>query len=123
MRFSRSQSGQATVEFWNPEGTLAARAEPQNGGMLIAQGLQVDGEVNDKTTSIALPMPQPYPPLSLTAVVSYPYTNRVATLITRQNLGLARRSTIAIAKGHAAVRRGRRASHAWRSRHGVGRTG
>ncbi len=71
---------QATVEFWNPEGTLAARAEPQNGGMLIAQGLQVDGEVNDKTTSIALPMPQPYPPLSLTAVVSDPYTNRVATL-------------------------------------------
>ncbi len=71
---------QATVAFYNADGTLAARAEPTNASVLRANGLRVDPDVGPQRTAFEAAMPLPYPPLELIVTVSDPYTSRVTTL-------------------------------------------
>jgi signal transduction histidine kinase len=71
---------QATVEFYNADGTLASSASPTNGEALRANGLRVDTGVDPQQTQFEIPMPFLNPPLQLVVRVSDPYTSRVATL-------------------------------------------
>lgn len=73
---------QGTVSFYNEDGTLAARAEPDAATVeaLAADGLHPDPEVPDQTVSQQLAMPDLAPPLKFTITVSNPYTSRARTL-------------------------------------------
>jgi signal transduction histidine kinase len=73
---------QGTVSFYNEDGTLAARAEPDAATVeaLVADGLHPDPEVPDQTVSQQIAMPDLSPPLKFTITVSNPYTSRARTL-------------------------------------------
>ncbi len=73
---------QGTVSFYNEDGTLAARAEPDAATVeaLVADGLHPDPEVPDQAVSQQIAMPDLSPPLKFTITVSNPYTSRARTL-------------------------------------------
>lgn len=73
---------QGTVSFYNEDGTLAARAEPDDATVeaLVADGLHPDPEVPPQTVSQQIVMPDLSPPLTFNITVSNPYTSRARTL-------------------------------------------
>jgi two-component system sensor histidine kinase BaeS len=73
---------QGTVEFYNPDGSLAARAEPdaETAAQLRAEGLRPDPEVPPQSVTQGITMPDLSPPIRFTIRVSAPYTSRVTTL-------------------------------------------
>jgi signal transduction histidine kinase len=71
---------QATVTFYNADGTLAASAAPTNAAVLRANGLSVDPDVGPQHTRFQVAMPLLNPPLELDVSVSDPYTSRISTL-------------------------------------------
>jgi len=73
---------QGTVEFYNPDGSLAARAEPdaETAAQLRAEGLRPDLEVPPQSVTQQISMPDGSPPIRFTITVSAPYTSRVTTL-------------------------------------------
>ncbi len=71
---------QATVSFYNSDGSLAARAMPQDVEALARQGLRPDPQVDQVSRTFALPMPFPNAPLGMRVSISNPYTSRLTTL-------------------------------------------
>ncbi len=71
-----------TVDFYNEDGTLAARASPSDPAQYTAQGLQVDREVGAVRSlrPVRLPNPMLSGSIPITIVVSQPYTSRITTL-------------------------------------------
>jgi signal transduction histidine kinase len=71
-----------TVEFYNDDGSLAARATPSDPAKYTAQGLQVDGDVGAVRSAepVRLPNPALTGSFPITIVVSQPYTSRITTL-------------------------------------------
>jgi signal transduction histidine kinase len=77
-----SALAQGTVEFFNPDGSSAARAEPdaETTEHLLAEGLRPDPEVPPQSVTQAISMPDGSPPIRFKITVSAPYTSRVTTL-------------------------------------------
>ena len=74
---------QGTVSFYNEDGTLAARAEPdaETRAALLAEGLQPDPDVPPQSVlSDPISMPDLSRPVTLTITVSDLYTSRARTL-------------------------------------------
>lgn len=73
---------QGTVTFYNEDGTLAARAEPdeETAASLLAEGLRPDADVPSQSVTQQISMPDLSPPLTFTITVSSPYTSRATTL-------------------------------------------
>ena len=73
---------QGTVEIFNPDGSLAARAEPDADTVtdLRRNGLRPDPEVPPGEVTQSISMPDTSPPIVFTIKVSNPYTSRAATL-------------------------------------------
>jgi two-component system sensor histidine kinase BaeS len=73
---------QATVTIYNQDGTLAARAEPdeETAAALRADGLHPDDAVPTQVVTQQLQMPDLAPPLTFSISVSSPYTSRDTTL-------------------------------------------
>jgi signal transduction histidine kinase len=72
-----------TVEFYNADGSLAARAFPSDVAGLARQGLRIDPEVGSFKSKdpVGIPNPQTVSgEFMFTIVVSQPYTSRVTTL-------------------------------------------
>jgi len=72
---------QGTVEFYNPDGSLAARAEPdaETTAALLKDGLRPDPEVPPGEATQEIPIPGA-PTITFTIKVSNPYTSRATTL-------------------------------------------
>jgi signal transduction histidine kinase len=76
---------QGTVEIYNPDGSLAARASPSAdiAAALAEQGFSVDPEVGSQTSAqfVAIPDPRTVAgTFQFRVVVSQPYTSRATTL-------------------------------------------
>lgn len=73
---------QATVTLLNPDGAVAARADPDDKtkATLLAQGLRPDPEVLPQSVPQTLTMPDGSPSITITITISAPYTSRVTTL-------------------------------------------
>ncbi len=73
---------QGTVEIFNPDESLAARAEPdeETKANLRKDGLRPDPEVPPGVVTQSISMPDGSPPITFTIIVSNPYTSRAATL-------------------------------------------
>ena len=73
---------QGTVAFYNPDGSLAARADPDAAtqAQLRAEGLLPDPDVPAQSVTQAIAMPDGFPDIRFTITVSAPYTSRVTTL-------------------------------------------
>lgn len=80
--FAAENFVQGTVEFFNQDGSLAARASPseRNVNSLLRQGLRPDPKVDAQQQRFALAMPFPSSELLMSVVVSNPYTSRSTTL-------------------------------------------
>jgi two-component system sensor histidine kinase BaeS len=80
-RVAADELAQGTVEIYNPDGSLAARADPDpdRAAELRDQDLQPDNEVQPQRATQVVPIPG-LPEIQVTIQVSQPYTNRVATL-------------------------------------------
>ncbi len=82
-QFAADNFVQGTVEFYNEDGTLAARASPSDTAELAGQGLRVDNAVESQRSErlIGIPNPQTVSGQFLfSVVVSQPYTSRITTL-------------------------------------------
>ncbi len=73
---------QGTVEILNPDGSRAARAEPdeETKAALRKDGLRPDPEVPPSEVTQSISMPDGSPPIRFTIKVSNPYTSRATTL-------------------------------------------
>ena len=73
---------QATVTLLNPDGAVAARADPdaKTKATLRAQGLRPDPEVLPQSVPQTLKMPDGSPSITITITISSPYTSRLTTL-------------------------------------------
>ncbi len=80
--FAAENFVQGTIEFFNEDGSLAARASPsaKDVAKLLQQGLRADPQVDPQRQRFALPMPFPNAVLPLAVVVSNPYTSRATTI-------------------------------------------
>jgi signal transduction histidine kinase len=82
-QFAADNFVRGTVELFNEDGSLAARATPSNPGVLVANGQQVDPEVEPATGDRLVGIPDPRTvagQFRFKVVVSQPYTARVTTL-------------------------------------------
>ncbi|MEX0709647.1 MAG: HAMP domain-containing sensor histidine kinase [Chloroflexota bacterium] len=77
-----TELAQGTVAFYNPDGSLAARAEPdaETAAQLRAEGLRPDPEVPPQSVSQGISMPDGSPRIRFTITVSAPYTSRETSL-------------------------------------------
>jgi signal transduction histidine kinase len=77
-----TELAQGTLAFYNPDGSLAARAEPdaETKAKLRAEGLSPDPDVPAQSVTQGITMPDGSPPIRFTITVSAPYTSREATL-------------------------------------------
>ncbi len=73
---------QGTVTFYNPDGGLAAQANPdeQTSIRMRAEGLRPDPEVAPQSVTERVEMPDASPSITFTITVSAPYTSRLTTL-------------------------------------------
>jgi signal transduction histidine kinase len=81
-QLAADELAQATVQIFNPDGSLAARAVPssETDAKLRAEGLQPDPQVPvESARSAPIPIPN-QDQMRVLISVSQPYTNRVATL-------------------------------------------